>query len=372
MKFVVFAEDWGSHPSSTQHLFKLISQNHEVVWFNSVGMRTPKVNLKDSARVVRKLMMMLKKKQSSTPNMAVKNPLLLPWHNSALVCKFNRMQVAKNIDTSSDEPIIYWLSVPTAINMIHLRPQDKLVYYCGDDFNHLAGVDAELIQSSEKKLIHKADTIYVASKSLLNQMPAHKTQILEHGVDLTLFTQAQKKHEQLNGHENIIGFYGSLSSWLDYELLIKLAKSRPNYTLVLVGKRHLDIQALLAMPNVIHVNEVAHHELAKFSKHWHVSILPFVDNAQIRACNPLKLKEYLAVGTPIVSTRYPAVEAYSDVVFIAQDHQGFIDRVDHALCVSKSPSLNWRTKALELVKKHSWQNKVDYVLNQLASEGDIY
>ncbi|AIY66654.1 glycosyltransferase [Pseudoalteromonas piratica] len=368
MRFVVFAEDWGRHPSSTQHIFKVIAEQYDVTWFNSVGMRKPKFNLTDIKRVFGKLKLMLSKPSPVSMDkipVDARNPFVLPWHDRQWVRAFNKQQIAKQIDLTSAEPIVYWISVPTAINMIQLRPQDSLIYYCGDDFSNLAGVDADLIQESERRLIHQAHNIFVVSKVLLDKMPKHKTQMLEHGVDYTLFSELKKRNKQLNQLDNIIGFYGSLSEWLDVELLIKLAKARPQYNLVLIGKADIDISALVALPNVTYIAQMAHHQLASFSQHWQVSLLPFLDNGQIRACNPLKLKEYLAAGKPIVSSYFPAVERYKDTVLIARDEVGFIARVDQAMVISKNPFLDWRTYSRQLVEKHSWQQKAAFVMEQL-------
>lgn len=368
MKFVVFAEDWGRHPSSTQHIFKVLAEQYDITWFNSVGMRKPKFNLNDVKRVFGKLkLMLLNNTKKSVEKLPVdtRNPLILPWHDRNWARQFNKYQIAKEIDLSSAEPIVYWISVPTAINMIQLRPQDTLIYYCGDDFTNLAGVDPELIKESELRLIHQAHNIFVVSKVLLDKMPKHKTQMLEHGVDYALFSETKKRNSQLNQLDNIVGFYGSLSEWLDVELLIKLAKARPHYHLVLIGKAHIDISALVTLPNVTYIEQMAHHQLASFSQHWQVSLLPFLFNGQIKACNPLKLKEYLAAGKPVVSSYFPAVERYKDAVLIARDHNGFIARVDHAMVISKNPFLDWRTYSRQLVEKHSWQQKAAFVMEQL-------
>ena len=369
MKFVVFAEDWGRHPSSTQHIFKVIAERYDVTWFNSVGMRKPKINFTDIKRVLGKVKLMMAgnvKAPSDKLPVEARNPLILPWHDNKWATRFNKRQVAKTLDLSSHEPIIYWVSVPTAINMIQLRPQDRLIYYCGDDFSSLAGVDYDLVKVSEERLIHMAHNIYVVSKVLLDKMPKHKTQMLEHGVDYDLFSDIKKPHSQLHNLSNVIGFYGSISKWLDVDLLIKLAKARPNYHLVLIGKADIDISALVALPNVTYISQIAHHQLASFSQHWQVSLLPFLDNGQIKACNPLKLKEYLAAGKPIVSTHFPAVERYKDMVLIAKDHAGFIARVDHAMVISKNPFLDWRTPSQQHVARHSWQQKAAFVLEQLT------
>lgn len=367
MKFIVFGEDWGAHPSSTQHLFRFIMQHHQVIWFNSVGMRTPKLNWIDIRRMMSKCFKMLltrRVSKSSTRGLTAINPLILPWHSNKLVKQFNKRQVMRSIRVG-DEPVVYWVSVPSAIDMITVRPQDTLIYYCGDDFSSLSGVDHEMIKPCEEALIFQADTIFVASHALLRKMPAHKTQVLEHGVDYNLFTQLSERHPSMNGLKNVVGFYGSISSWLDYELLHMLAIERPDYHLILVGKAEVDIEGLAKKHNVTFIPEVTHHDLIRFSQHWDVSILPFLDNKQIRSCNPLKLKEYLAVGAPIVATRFPAVERYSDLVFVADDHRGFLARVDYAMSVAQTPKLGWAKLSREYVVKHTWQKKAEYVLAQL-------
>jgi len=375
MKFIVFGEDWQSHPSSTQHLFKQLAQQHTVIWINSIGMRKPTLRLVDVKRVVNKLKSLLlstkKTKNNRTANkinddnFTAHTLAVLPWHDNVLVRLFNKW-VFQRKNFIDDEPIVYWLSVPTAISLIAPREQDKVVYYCGDDFAALAGVDHKMVAPFEHELIEKADTIYVVSERLANKMPKHKVKMLSHGVDLALFTtQTAKASELEHISKPIIGFYGSLNAWLDKALLLKLAKERPDYQIVLIGHLVEDFQQLLKRQNVTHIEAVDHQRLASFSQHWQVSILPFVDNDQIRACDPLKLKEYIATGTPIVTTRFTAVDPYQETILIADNHQGFIERVDYAVSLSKSDFLNWRANQSLLAHNHSWQAKASLVCKQL-------
>ena len=50
--FVVFADDWGRHPSSCQHLFRRIVPHAQVLWVNTIGLRVPRLNVHDIARSV--------------------------------------------------------------------------------------------------------------------------------------------------------------------------------------------------------------------------------------------------------------------------------------------------------------------------------
>lgn len=375
MKFIVFGEDWQSHPSSTQHLFKQLAKQHQVIWINSIGMRKPTFHLIDVKRVFNKLKSLFLSKRnrsnanttntSQNINLTAHTLAVLPWHDNVIVRLFNKW-IFNRKGFIDDEPIVYWLSLPTAISLISPREQDKVIYYCGDDFSALAGVDHKMVAPFESDLIAKADTIYVVSEFLANKMPKSKVKMLSHGVDLELFTAQTTKAVELEQiSKPIIGFYGSLNAWLDKALLLKLAKERPEYQLVLIGHLVEDFSELLKLDNVTHIPAVEHDRLASFSQHWQVSILPFVDNEQIRACDPLKLKEYIATGTPIVTTRFAAVNPYQETVLIADNHQGFIERLDYAVSLSKSNNLNWRANQSQQASDHSWQAKAKLVCKQL-------
>ncbi|MBQ4863539.1 glycosyltransferase [Pseudoalteromonas sp. MMG013] len=376
MKFVVFGEDWGAHPSSTQHLFKQLSKDHDVHWINSVGMRKPRLRFTDLSRVFNKAKNYFSQSQgeaqvggaaSRNDQPSVYNLAVLPWHDNIFVQSFNEFVFSKK-HFDSNEPILYWISVPTAITMINVRPIDKVVYYCGDDFSALAGVDHKMIAPIERKLIAKANLIYVISEHLYNKMPKHKTYMLTHGVDFELFTKPTIIANEIKHVTRFkVGFYGSINEWLDVDLLTKLVTERPNYELILVGTITHNIDLLLSLNNVTHIEAVEHQRLAEFSQHWDVSILPFVDNQQIQACDPLKLKEYLAAGTPVVSTNFPAVNKYLETILVASTDSGFIQRIDSAIALNQVLNKNWKETQSSLAKNHSWSAKARSVEQQLIA-----
>jgi glycosyltransferase involved in cell wall biosynthesis len=362
MKFIVFAEDWASHPSSTQHLFAELAKNHEIHWVNSIGMRKPSLKINDLKRVVSKFKQLFSKSSHAAINtpkaLRVYKLPVLPWHDNALIKRFNKWVYSQYFKNISDEPVMYWLSVPTAEYLITKQKRDKLIYYCGDDFSALAGVDATLVAPFEKNLIQKADLIYVISAFLMNKMPSQKTQMLSHGVSYDLFTsqcEIAPEISHLNGP--IIGFYGSINAWLDISLLTALVAQRPSYQLVLVGDIVGPTAQLLQFKNVTHIPAVEHARLASFSAHWNVSVLPFVNNEQIRACDPLKLKEYLAAGTPIVATDFPAVKQYQTDIFIGKTHEQFINKIDEAICLNNIQRNTLKLTQQQLAKDHSWGSK---------------
>jgi hypothetical protein len=197
---VVFGEDWGAHPSSTQHIVSLLALDRQVLWINSIGLRRP--------RIIGKLSAMsgfanqnISDQQSQQPeSLDVIQPRAICWPGSSVAARFNGSvlgrQVRNALDRSNIEKPVIWTSLPTAFDVVDKINGRALVYYCGDDFSALAGVDHEPVALMEKKHAAQADLIIAASDVLASRFPAHKTLAVPHGVDYRLFSQpALRAHD---------------------------------------------------------------------------------------------------------------------------------------------------------------------------------
>ena len=257
------------------------------------------------------------------------------------------------------EPIL-WTSLPTAVDMAGHLGESALMYYCGDDFSALAGVDHQTVAKREQELIEKADLIVAASDKLVAKFPAPKTRLLPHGVDYHRFaTPAARASDLPADGKPVVGFYGSLSNWLDVDLLVAVISQLPDVHFLLIGKIETDVSRVLALPNVIHLGPRPHQQLPGYSQHWMISMLPFLDNAQIRSCNPLKLREYLATGRPVVSTPFPALMPYQDHVAVAVTAEEWIAAINAAVDVPSAPERQ------ALVQNHTWEARAELLSSWL-------
>jgi hypothetical protein len=90
-----------------------------------------------------------------------------------------------------------------------------------------------------------------------------------------------------------------------------------------------------------------------------VALMPWQSNEWIRHANPIKIKEYLAVGLPVVSTWYPELDRYTDVVRVAKGRDDFVRQVRAALD-DDDPTGPERRRAAVL--PDSWQRRADQML----------
>ncbi|ASP39650.1 glycosyl transferase [Bacterioplanes sanyensis] len=366
---IVFGEDWGGLPSSTQHLIRRLQHQRKVVWVNSIGLRRPQLHWRDIKRAFCKLTA----RRSPNPNQPqpestprIVHPRTLPAPRSALERRLARellqRQLAPVLHQERLHRPILWTSLPTAVDMAGCLGESALVYYCGDDFNALAGVDHDTVSQREQELVQRADLILAASENLAARFPSARTQLLPHGVDYHSFASPAPRAPDLpNDGRPIAGFYGSLSQWIDIELLQQTASALPHWHFVFVGQPVVDISALQRLENVTFLGPRPHGELPSYSQHWQASLLPFRDNAQIRACNPLKLLEYMAAGRPIVSTRFPALSAYPGAVSV-------VDGVDDMVAaLQRAASTTTLDSQQQLASQHDWDRRADQLEQWLES-----
>lgn len=370
---IVFGEDWGGLPSSTQHLIRHLAKTRKVVWVNSIGLRRPTLGLYDLKRAWHKLIASkigsVEKIQLSVAqpdDFYIVYPRTLPAPRSLvgrwLAVQLLLIQLKPVIKKAQLHTPVLWTSLPTAVDMIGRLNESAVVYYCGDDFAGLAGVDHHTVALREQTLHAKADLIIASSALLAQRSAASRTQLLTHGVDYSLFsTRVARALDLPNDGRNIAGFYGSISQWLHLDLLQQTIARMPDWHFVFIGKAVIDISCLTRFKNVIILGERPHQQLPSYSQHWTAAMLPFIDNAQIRACNPLKLSEYLAAGRPIVSTSFPAVQAFhqTGLVQIADNSVAMVEALRASEHIVTLPAFSRALR--KKVSNHSWAARAKQV-----------
>jgi glycosyltransferase involved in cell wall biosynthesis len=288
---------------------------------------------------------------------------------SKKILKWQLKIASKKLNLS--DPII-WTSLPTSVDYLELFNNAPCVYYCGDDFNSLAGVDHQFVSQKEKELIERSSYIFTASEKLLDKFPSEKAVSIPHGVNFSLFSQnVEYTPGDLPLGKPIAGFYGSISTWLDQGLLVQTIEALPHWRFVFIGKIDCDVDKLEQFSNVYFLGAKPHTDLPKYIQNWNVAILPFVNNKQIQMCNPLKLREYLASGTPIVTTDFNALNGYRKYLQIADSTKPFyqaillanaeivpavnfekLDNIDDLLAIT-----NIKQSRKEAVIDESWESR---------------
>jgi glycosyltransferase involved in cell wall biosynthesis len=91
-----------------------------------------------------------------------------------------------------------------------------------------------------------------------------------------------------------------------------------------------------------------------------VGIIPFKINELTLNVNPIKLREYMSAGLPIVSTPLPEVCNYGDYVEFGEDVDSFTAAIERALNTRDAASVRRRRDAM---RQETWVAKVEQLSN---------
>ena len=222
------------------------------------------------------------------------------------------------------------MTIPTAWPVVNRLAVSSVTFNRSDKQSEFGEVDQSYIRELEEALLRGADRVMYVSHALMaaeEPLTGDRARFLDHGVDLQLFRPDLPVHEDLaDVARPRIGFFGGFDDYvIDMDLLERLAKSLPEAQLVLIGDATCSMERLTSQPNVHWLGYRPYEEIPRFGSGFDVAIMPWLRNGWIEACNPIKLKEYLALGLPIVSTDFPEVHYYEDLVRIAGDADEFIE-----------------------------------------------
>ncbi|NNF37126.1 MAG: glycosyltransferase [Gemmatimonadetes bacterium] len=329
IEWVIFGDDWGGHPSTTQHLALHLPPTDRIVWVESIGMRAPKLNWVDVKRIAQKAGRLLDARAATSgqglyhrpgPAVDVVSPRVLPWHAMAGARWMNARSLASSIGsrqaTGWPGARVLLTSVPNAAYYLSRLRVDRVAYLRLDDYAHYPGVDPQLVEESEALMFERAQVVFATARRLLPPPPyADKGVYLPQGVNWAHFAQAPLEPSR----DRVLGFFGTLSSWVDAQLIAAVARALPDWELRLVGKREVDTPELDRLDNVRITGAVPFAELPALIGDWAAAWIPFRINALTEAVNPLKVWEYLATGLATMSTPIPEVAAMVPRVSVSTD-----------------------------------------------------
>ncbi|HYX90469.1 MAG TPA: glycosyltransferase [Myxococcaceae bacterium] len=372
---VVFSNDWDGDPLSKTHIMRILARDNRILWLDSIGNRAPKANAHDARRIWKKLTAFSRGIREVEKNLFVLSPLAIPLFGSLAVRHLNRMllrvQIKAAIQRLGFRRFISWSYFPASAPVAGTLGEDLVVYQCVDEFSAFSDTNGQHIAELERELLRKADLV-ITSAERLRESKARvnpNTVLVRHGVDWDHFARAcdpaTKVPEEMAALPRpVIGFFGLIADWVDLEALEACARAHPEGTLLLLGKiaPGVNVSRLQALPNVKLLGRKRYEDLPAYCRGVDVALTPFRVNELTLNANPLKVREYLAAGLPVVSSALPEVEELG-LCKIARSPEEFVRRVDECLAEGRGPSLARARR----IAHQSWEARVEEIRRHVGA-----
>lgn len=363
---VCFSNDWDGDPLSKKHIMRGLARKNRILWV-PFGNRQPRATARDARRIVRKIWAFARGCRPVATNIYVWSPLVIPVFGSRLARRFNRWFLGWTLRRVCRKlgfrDVITWTFAPSSADVVGVLGERLIVYQCVDEFSEFTGTDKAAITNMEQQLLTKADVVIASSQPLYERKRRHnpRTFLVTHGADVEHFRHACDPDTVVPAElaalpRPVIGFFGLIADWVDLDLLRFLALSRPQWSFALLGQVQTELGPLGSLPNVHLLGRKEYRLLPDYCKGFDVAVLPFALNDLTHAANPLKLREYLAAGLPVVATAIPEVERLDGLVAIGRTPAEFLAQIDAVL---KSGATGPRLARSQAVEHESWANKIE-------------
>ena len=169
------------------------------------------------------------------------------------------------------------------------------------------------------------------------------------------------------GDRPIVGYYGAIAEWVDFELIAHAADALPDFEFVFIGpeydasvKQHLHV---FDRPNVRWLGVKDYSELPAYLHAFDIATIPFLVNDVTHAVSPLKLFEYFAGERPVVTPALRECARY-EAVQVAEDADDYVEKLRLAARLRHDPehlALLRRT-----ARANTWEMRAGTLVDALA------
>lgn len=352
----------------------LAARGHRVLFVETTGVRAPRP--RDLPRAVSRLRNWRASggaPRPVAPGVDVLAPMVLPLPYSRLACWLNTRLLARQVrrwmnGVRQPGPLVLLTYVPTPLAHGLREELDPAltVYYCADRLSSSSGAARALVPH-EERLFASADLVLVTSSRLQRDALAFtdRVRLLSSGVRFSEFERGRVGRRSLPSRLHglrrpMVGIVGSLRTELDLALLERVVALAPDISFVLVGPVHADVRALARCPNVVLVGAVPHDEAVRYILSLDAGLLPYAMSPYTEGLMPVKLKEYLAAGIPVVATAIPELQHFDQLhpglIRFAGDEQEFVAALRAALEHTDPSAIDRR---VDVARQYDWSVQME-------------
>jgi glycosyltransferase involved in cell wall biosynthesis len=367
-------EDWWYHNRGhfDFQIMRRLAREWPVLFVNSLGVRMPSP-VRDrhfAARIGRKLNSLARGLVHVENRFHVLSPISAPGALGLLTGGTLAPQIRLAARRAGIRHPVLWMHCPAGAPLARTLPHAALVLQRTDRFEAFREGDPERLGFQIADLKRRADLVVYAAPALAAEErdQVRRQLVVTPGVDLDMFAAAgavRPAPEDIAGLPRPrIGFVGGIDAHtFDPELFSAVARRLPEYRFALIGGCSL-ASGWCDLANVTFLGRKPYDEVAGYMAACDALIMPWNRSDWIQACNPIKLKEYLAAGRPVVTTDFRALDGWRDLVHIAGDSEGFATAIRAALARPFPYDEALRRLAVE-----TWDAKAQLIKGAIADLG---
>jgi glycosyltransferase involved in cell wall biosynthesis len=260
---------------------------------------------------------------------------------------------------------------PLAYPIIKDLGVEKVIFHIVDEWQGMPGIPRSMARLTQA-MLETADLTIVTSGRLFERYRyfAKNIKLLRHGTDISLFGGVAQgvispDLQTLSLPGKKIGYYGALHK-LDINLIISIAKARPNWSFVFIGPLSggQGVAVKKVFPdNVTFLDEKPRSSLPSYLAALDAFWMPFMVNELTQSMCPIKIYEVLSAGLPLVSSDLEECRAVAGYhCLFAQSTYDHLTQLERAMSLRTSDEMLLRAESM---RNYDWSSRYKEFLQML-------
>lgn len=273
---------------------------------------------------------------------------------------------------SSAKRITVFKCWPIHMELLDTVRYDAMVYDYMDDLS-LLSYRTEELQKAHYHLMEMADLTVCTARSLYEDSLEHaRKAIFSPNAGEYAFFHSNRfcqpdpaLMKQVKDYSCVLGYYGCLADWFDYDLVLQVAMQKPDWCFVLVGHcidGSVSKLQKAALKNIILYPAQSYQKLPQIVSVFDIQTIPFRLNEITVGTSPVKLFEYMASAKPILTSNMPECRRYRSVTTYI-GIEDFIEKIPKLLEVARDS--DYLNQMNEEAKANTWDARVSEILKVL-------
>tara|TARA_A100001015_G_C15013320_1_gene724273 strand:+ start:590 stop:2428 length:1839 start_codon:yes stop_codon:yes gene_type:complete len=368
---IIFSSiDWNMHKQLHHQLtYSLLENKNRILFIENSGVR--RVKFTDLSRLFQRLKDWSKSVggyQENIINLTILVSLIFPFPYSkffTIINKFiivNKVKKWLRLSQISKPIIITFLPTPLVHKLLQDLEYEFLIYYCANNMSK-GSKESLPLKYWEELMFKNSDVVLTISNNITERAKLFNSNVKEisPGVDEIFFKRNDEKKltDIINISNPIVGYVGSISDVIDFDLIEYLVKNLKGFSFVFLGPIYTKkIFKFKKYKNVYFIGGKLHTFVPDYIRKFNVTIIPYLVNDFTDSVYSCKLNEYLSCGKPVISSGIKENinfnENYPNSIFISKSKEDFKNNIITALKQDNKDLITHRQKTAKL---NSWNTR---------------
>jgi len=275
--------------------------------------------------------------------------------------------------------ILYFWN-PHFIDLVGRARESLSVFHMHDyhpGFAKAGTLEHARVLENFKRSILEADLVIACSEALLHEAHAQgrkDAKLVENGVDFATVSSGSamaEPHEFSTMKRPIIGHIGRINRKLEMEAIERIARERPDWSVVLMGPRtgwpgkyEQRFRVLLSLPNVHYLPGRGWDQLPAYFNALDVGLMAYRTAGTWMAYGfPLKMWEYFSLGKAVVGSDVMSLRKFSPHVQLVPPEGDWVSAVQSAM---DNDNPDRRRERKDLARQYDWDSRAALIESLIA------